>query len=78
MLPYSKCKLCVLCALVNWQEDTRAEKCQIQQLKGVMHVWVQVKGNSAKHQLKYAGEMYDLQAAKAARKRSVASSHKTD
>ena len=43
--------LCILCRLVRRQEETRAQRGQMKQLKGLMHGLVNVTGDPAKQQL---------------------------
>lgn len=43
--------LCTLCRLVRRQEETKAQRGQMKQLKGLMHGLVNVTGDPAKQQL---------------------------
>lgn len=43
--------LCMLCRLVRRHEETKAQRGQMKQLKGLMHGLVNITGDPAKHQL---------------------------
>ena len=50
-LAWLEVTLCMLCRLVRRQEETRAQRGQMKQLKGLMHGLVNVTGDPEKQQL---------------------------